>query len=48
MCSVAEHQINVTSDFQPKQIRQYRVPKAIKPKVERQVKELLDGGLTVR
>ena len=48
LCRVAEHQIRVTGDFQPKRMRPYRVPEAMKPEVERQIKELLDAGLIVR
>ena len=48
LCKVAEHQIRVTGEFQPKRMRPYRVPEAMKPEVERQIKELLDAGLIVR
>ena len=48
LCSIAEHRINVTPEFQPKRMRPYRVPEAMKPEVERQIQELLDGGLIVR
>jgi len=47
LCKFAEHQIRVTGDFQPKRMRPYRVPEAMKPEVERQIKELLDAGLIV-
>jgi len=48
LCRVAEHQIRVTRDFQPKRMRPYRVPEAMKPEVERQIKKLLDACLIVR
>ena len=48
LCSVSEHRIRVTADFQPKQMRPYRVPEVMKQVVERQIKELLNAGLTTR
>jgi len=48
LCRVAEHQIRVAGEFQPKRMRPYRVPEAMKPEVERQIKELLEAGLIVR
>jgi len=32
-----EHRITVTDDFVPKRMRPYRVPEAVKPKVERPI-----------
>ena len=48
LCKVAEHKIQLTADFQPKRMKPYRVPEAMKPEVEHQIKELLDAGLIVR
>jgi len=45
--NVTMHQIHVTTGFQPKRMRPYRAPEIMKPKVERQIKELLDSGLIV-
>jgi len=47
LCSVAEHRIDVTADFVPKQMRRYHVPDILKPEVERQIKELLDRAMIV-
>lgn len=48
LCTILEHKIQVSSDFQPKRMRPYRVPEIMKPEVERQIQELLDMGLIVR
>jgi len=39
------HRIQTTADFVPRQMRPYRVPDAVKPKVDRQIQDLLDKGL---
>jgi len=48
LCNAAEHRIRVTPEFQPKRMRPYRVPEAMKPEVERQIAVLLEAGLIVR
>lgn len=47
LCKVTEHQIRVTDEFVPKRKRPYRVPKAMKTDVERQIIELLDTGMII-
>ena len=41
----AVHYINVTADFKPKRLAQYRVPEKLKPEVDRQIKEMLALGI---
>lgn len=48
LCEITEHKIQVTTDFQPKRMRPYRIPEILKPEVEKQIKELLDAGLIVK
>ena len=49
LCSVAERRMRVTANFQLKRLRStYRVPEVMKQVVERQIKELLNAGLTNR
>ena len=43
-CTFAEHEIPVTSDFKPRQMKAYKIPERIKPEVERQIQELLRLG----
>ena len=45
ICDAVVHRIQTTADFVPRQMRPYRVPDAIKPEVDRQIRELLDMGL---
>jgi len=40
-CDFVEHEISVTSDFKPKRIRAYKIPKLLKPEVQRQIHDLL-------
>jgi len=47
LCTVVEHEINVTSDFHPRMMRAYRVPEMLKREIERQVDELLKAGFIV-
>jgi len=47
LCTVVEHEINVTSDFRPRMTRAYRVPELLKLEIERQVDELLKAGFIV-
>jgi len=44
-CDTVVHRIQTTADFVPRQMRPYRVPDAVKPKVDRQIQDLLDKGL---
>jgi len=48
LCDVIEHQIRVTSEFQPKRMRPYRIPEILKPEVEKQIKDLIDAGLIIK
>jgi len=45
LCTLVTHEINVTSDFKPKQLRTYRVPESLKPEVEKQIQEMLAMGI---
>jgi len=41
LCTVLQHEINVSADFKPKRLRAYRVPENLKPMVEAQINEFL-------
>ena len=45
LCTVLQHDINVSADFKPKRLRAYRVPENLKPMVEAQINELLKLGI---
>jgi len=45
LCTVLQHEINVSADFKPKRLRAYRVPENLKPMVEAQINELLKLGI---
>jgi len=45
LCDAAVHRIQTTAEFVPRQMRPYRVPDALKPDVDRQIRQLLDLGL---
>ena len=47
LCTVVQHEINVTVDFKPRVTRAYRVPETLKREIERQVAELLELGFIV-
>ena len=47
LCNLVEQEIQVTPDFKPKRLKEYRVPQHLKPEVDRQIKELLDLGFIV-
>jgi len=47
LCTVVEHEINVTSDFRPRMTRAYRMPEMLKREIEREVDELLKAGFIV-
>ena len=40
-----EHTIELTSDFKPKRMREYKVPENLKPEVERQLAQMLANGI---
>jgi len=44
LCKMGCHEINVSEDFKPKQLKPYKIPELLKPEVARQVQELLDSG----
>jgi len=41
LCTVMQHEINTTADFEPRRTRAYRVPEVLKGEIERQIDELL-------
>ena len=47
LCTVVEHEINVTSDYRPRMTRAYRAPETLKRAIERQVDELLNAEFIV-
>ena len=47
LCTMVEHENNMTPDFRPRQTRAYRVPEVLKVEIERQVDELLKTGFVV-
>jgi len=44
LCSEGVHEIHVTPDFKPRRLMAYNVPELLKPKVARQLQELLNMG----
>ena len=42
---VVTHTIPLTDDFKPKRLHAYRVPEKLKPKVDRQIQEMLRNGI---
>jgi len=44
-CNIIQHKINVSKDFKPKRLREYRVPESLKAMVEEQIQELLSLGI---
>ena len=47
-CSYVEHCIDVSSDFKPKRLREYRMAEVLKPEIRRQIDELLLNGFIRR
>ena len=47
LCTVTEHEINVTAKFKPRMTKAYRVPETLKVEIEKQVDELLKLGFIV-
>ena len=45
LCTMVTHEIHVTSDFNPKRLRAYRVPESLKPEVGKQIQEMLELSL---
>jgi len=45
LCTVLQHEINVSANFKPKRLRAYKVPENLKPMVEAQINELLKLGI---
>jgi hypothetical protein len=43
-CPYIEHCINVSSNFKPKRLKEYRIPEILKPEIQRQIDELLRNG----
>jgi hypothetical protein len=43
-CPYIEHRINVSSNFKPKRLKEYRIPEILKPEIQRQIDELLRNG----
>jgi Reverse transcriptase (RNA-dependent DNA polymerase) len=46
-CSYIEHHIEISKDFKPKRLREYRIPELMKVEVQRQIDELADDGFIV-
>jgi len=46
-CSYLEHHIEISKDFKPKRLREYRIPELMKAEVQRQIDELADDGFIV-
>jgi len=46
-CSYIEHHIDISKEFQPKQLREYRIPELMKAEVQRQIDELAYDGFIV-
>ena len=40
-CPYIEHHINISPDFRPKRLKEYRIPEILKPEIPRQIDELL-------
>ena len=43
-CTYIEHTINVSPNFVPKRLKEYRIPEILKPEIQRQIDELLKNG----
>jgi hypothetical protein len=43
-CPYIEHRINVSSNFKPKRLKEYRIPEILKPEIQKQIDELLRNG----
>ena len=43
-CPYVEHCINISADFRPKRLKEYRIPEILKPEIQRQIDELLKNG----
>jgi len=47
LCTVEQHEINVTADFKPCATCAYRAPETIKSEIGRQITDLLELGFIV-
>jgi len=47
LCSYIEHHIDINQEFQPKRLREYRIPELMKADVQRQIDELADDGFII-
>jgi hypothetical protein len=43
-CDVVPHKIDLVEGFQPKALRPYKIPEALKPEIDKQIQQLLDDG----
>jgi hypothetical protein len=43
-CPCIEHRINVSFNFKPKRLKEYRIPEILKLEIQRQIDELLRNG----
>src|SRR6218665_612864 len=41
-CALVEHEIKLLPSFVPRRLKAYRIPKLLKPEVDRQIKEMLE------
>ena len=47
LCTYVEHRIQVSPDFKPKRLREYRIPELLKEEVQRQIDGLIKDGFIV-
>ena len=47
-CNLMEHKIDVNAYFKPKKFKAYKIPQVLKPKVDKQIDEMLGLGLIRR
>ena len=43
--NIVEHEIKVNRDFKPKKTKAYKIPEVLKPKVDKQINEMLKLSL---
>ena len=46
-CPFVAHEIKISDDFKARRLRAYKVPELLRPKVDRQISEMLDLGIIV-
>src|SRR5207247_246104 len=44
ICKAALHKINLVEGFQPRALKAYRIPEALRAEVDRQIDQLLEDG----